>query len=145
MIENLSEIETVALTIFGEARGEPIQGQIAVGCVIRNRVNKRKKTYQEICLAPLQFSCWNKDDPNRPVLEEWAQKLIFGEEIKQAFLNQAIWIAQGIVNERIIDNTRNSDHYLTNELYAQKLASPSAHWAKNLNMKTIIGRHTFLS
>jgi hypothetical protein len=53
----------LALTLYGEARGEPIEGIIAVGCVIRNRVNDTKKrwpnTYRGVCLQPWQFSALN--------------------------------------------------------------------------------------
>lgn len=135
-------MEICALTIYGEARGEPIHGQIAVGCVIRNRVIRRKKTYVDICLQPLQFSCWNKNDPNRVVLEEFAELMLKGQEIKQPFLNQAIWIAQGIVNELLMDNTKGADHYLTNKLYS---SVHNSHWSKKLNMTVLINNHIFLT
>ena len=36
-------IETLAKTIYGEARGECEQGRIAIACVIMNRVEKSNK------------------------------------------------------------------------------------------------------
>lgn len=53
----------VAVTMWKEARGEPVMGQLAVGCVIMNRV-KRVGSVAKVVLRPYQFSCWNENDPN---------------------------------------------------------------------------------
>ena len=62
------DIEILAKTIFGEARGESRKGQIAVACCIINRFKSKKwfssKTISGVCQKPWQFSCWNKNDPN---------------------------------------------------------------------------------
>lgn len=53
---------TVARTVWGEARGEPWIGQVAVAWVIRNRVARPGwwgRDYESVCLAPRQFSCWD--------------------------------------------------------------------------------------
>lgn len=47
------------MTIALEARGESLEGQVAVGEVIRNRAFKARRTFGEVCLAPWQFSAWN--------------------------------------------------------------------------------------
>jgi len=124
---DLTATEVLALTIYGESRGEPIQGQIAVACVIRNRVARRNKTYEEI--------------PNLPVLKEFGDKMKLGEPIDNIFINQAIWVAKGIIQDHILDNTRGADHYLTNALYS----SGNVQWAKKLTMTRLIGNHTFLT
>ena len=74
------DIDTLARTIYGEARGEDRQSKIAVACVILNRVQQRKQcgyrnidgrkipTIAATCLKPWQFSCWNEKDPNRKVI-----------------------------------------------------------------------------
>ncbi len=66
------DFEIMAKTIYGEARGESRQGQTAVACVIFNRLRSKKwfsaKTAAGVCLKPLQFSCWNKSDPNSRIL-----------------------------------------------------------------------------
>ena len=56
----LSDLEVTLVTLFGEARGEPVEGLIAVGSVIRNRVKAARfgSTYRAVCLARWQFSCW---------------------------------------------------------------------------------------
>jgi spore germination cell wall hydrolase CwlJ-like protein len=66
--------DILARTLWGEARGEGLAGQIAVAWTIRNRVNDGKakswwgEGYAGVCLKPYQFSCWNKNDPNYPYL-----------------------------------------------------------------------------
>ena len=66
-------IETLARTIYGEARGELVRGKEAVAAVVMNRVRRAMErggywwgsTAEEVCLRPWQFSCWNENDPNR--------------------------------------------------------------------------------
>lgn len=73
----MSDIDILARTIYGEARGEGIKGMEAVACVIMNRVRARKwftgyvwengiqkPGIAQTCLKRFQFSCWNKNDPN---------------------------------------------------------------------------------
>lgn len=63
---------TLALTMWGEARGFGEQGMRSVGHVILNRVKLGKDrfghTVQEVCLKRKQFSCWNKSDPNKKAM-----------------------------------------------------------------------------
>ncbi len=56
------------LTIRMEARNQPVEGQIAIGNVIRNRMASRYFSDGSVAgtvLNPLQFSCWNAVDPQR--------------------------------------------------------------------------------
>jgi N-acetylmuramoyl-L-alanine amidase len=54
---------------MGEARGEPYEGKVAVGRCIINRWQSRKwfaaATIEATAQVPLQFSCWNRSNPNR--------------------------------------------------------------------------------
>lgn len=73
------DIRILALTIFGEARGESWIGKLAVGYSVRHRVETDIKEdkkpdwwgegYEAVCLKPKQYSCWNSADPNRPLLD----------------------------------------------------------------------------
>ena len=134
MDENL---KILALTLYGEARGEPIEGIIAVGCVIRNRVILNKKTYKEICLAPKQFSCWNESDPNYLKLLdlENASENSYGFAFKQC-----IFIAKGIISGELLNNISSARHYMTTNLYLNNKPS----WADGMNITSIKGNHTFL-
>ena len=57
-----------ARTVVGEARGESPKGQLAVAFVPWNRAQLSGRTVAQECLRPWQFSCWNKDDPNRAII-----------------------------------------------------------------------------
>lgn len=74
------DLDTVALTVWGEARGESMVGQSAVAWVIRNRQanpgwwSRPHHTLADVCLASYQFSCWNRNDPNYARLTNPATK-----------------------------------------------------------------------
>lgn len=59
-----------ARTIYAECRNEPLEGQFAVANVIWNRLNSGRwgKTLGQVCLAPVQFSCWLSKDPQRDLI-----------------------------------------------------------------------------
>jgi spore germination cell wall hydrolase CwlJ-like protein len=60
----------MALTMWGEARGQGEEGMRAVGHVIANRWKaKSHGTFvTDTVSAAWQFSCWNKNDPNRALM-----------------------------------------------------------------------------
>lgn len=141
-VEALGSLEVLSLTIYGEARGESISGQIAVGCVIRNRFwEASHKSYKDICLAPLQFSCWNDDDPNHILLESMAQRLITGSNIVDAHYIQCSWVAEGIIDNLILDNTNKAHNYMTKELFDRD----KPNWAKATTEVTEIGKQVFFT
>ncbi len=143
VIKALTDLETLFLTIYGEGRGEPVEGQIAIGNVIRNRFRKAplNTTYKEICLAPLQFSCWNHSDANYPLLMEMAMILVHGESIKDIVLRQCVCIARGIKDDEILDNTHGALNYMTSQLFHSP-KRPA--WALNAKVVRPIGNHSFL-
>jgi len=57
---------------WGEARGESPLGKLAVLWVVHNRAMKTDSTLKAEALRPLQFSCFNANDPNRgKMLKAW--------------------------------------------------------------------------
>src|SRR4051812_4814289 len=58
--------DAVIRTIFGEARGEPEAGQIAVAHVIKNRTADKRWSADAYAVVTQrnQFSSWNKNDAN---------------------------------------------------------------------------------
>jgi len=138
ILKKLSSIDILALTIYGESRNQGILGQIAVGCVIRNRVKKNPSylTFKKVCLKKSQFSCWNLNDPNRIILENLANKIYNKEEIQDKIYTQCEFIAKGIYNDYIIDITKSSDHY-----FADYIEPPS--WSKKMKLMVKIGNHLF--
>ncbi len=129
------EIDVLARTLWGEARGEGDKGMEAVACVILNRVKiaEEKSKYWwgnniiQVCQKPYQFSCWNRSDPN-------FQKLQAVDETDLYFAT-ALRIARRAVIGRITDKTYGSTHYHA------KGVSP--YWARNEKPVEVIGNHIF--
>jgi spore germination cell wall hydrolase CwlJ-like protein len=67
-IEQQPEPIVMRMLAYGEARGEGARGINAVLHVVQNRALKADTTFKHEALRPLQFSCFNANDPNRPAL-----------------------------------------------------------------------------
>lgn len=127
-------IDTLARTLWGEARGEPRTGKEAVAAVVLNRVNRGLSgrfgaTIEEVCRKPKQFSCWNRGDPNRKLLERV-------DRTDSAFV-ECIEIAERAVDGNMEDPTDGSDHYHTIDV------SPG--WSRGKTPVKKIGRHLFFN
>ncbi|MFC1724672.1 cell wall hydrolase [candidate division KSB1 bacterium] len=127
-----SDEMTAALTAYGEARGECIEGITAVLNVIKNRKNNERRWADNaaaVCLEKFQFSCWRKADPN------------FEKLIKISFKNRVFQhcfgLAYGVLNGYISDNTGGADHY-----YDTSINPP--YWSKNMTLTKSIGKLVFL-
>jgi len=127
--------DILARTLWGEARGERLAGQIAVACVIRNRVNDGKgrswwgEGYAGVCQAPYQFSCWNKNDPNYPYLSG-------AKEIPPKQFEQAKRAADLVISGAEPDMTKGATHY-----YATSIPAPA--WAASATQTLHLGNHLF--
>ncbi|MNF74888.1 Cell Wall Hydrolase [compost metagenome] len=133
---NEQTIDVLARTLWGEARGEGLAGQIAVGHVIRNRVHDGKdkswwgEGYIGVCRARWQFSCWNANDPNYVYLS--GQKDIPAAQYAQA--REAALIAMENLQP---DPTGGATHY-----YVAKMKNPPS-WRTNATRTCVIGSHVF--
>jgi N-acetylmuramoyl-L-alanine amidase len=145
VFRSLSAVELLAVLIYGEARGEAIEGQIAVGCVVRNRVRSSHdiKTYQEIMLAPWQFSTFHPRGGGQNYTDTLgaAQEMVSARgSSKQPpngpALHQAVWVATGIITGALQDNVNAATHY-----FADSIPKPS--WAKAMKHVCTIGHHLF--
>lgn len=77
--EELNNYYLLALCIWRESRGEPVEGKILVAQTIKNRVDDGRwpDTYSAVITQPLQFSAFNKNDIQvnyypKPDDKEWA-------------------------------------------------------------------------
>lgn len=140
-LKDLTNSELLGLTIYGEGRGEPIESQVAIGSVIRNRVNRWQNSYVDTCLHPKQFSCWNTDDPNYPILTELAGKVLWAAPILDIFILECLYIGIGISLNQIRDNTDGALYYLTSKLFNEDRPE----WAKTAKDIKIIGHQTYFS
>jgi len=137
------DLNTMALTLWAEARGETREGQKAVAWVIRNRYENpgwwsRQRsdgidddTIAAVCRDPWQFSCWNPSDPQSKRLHS-PQTLLLPEVLA---LRQ---LAIGVLDaDKKDDPTQGSDHYCT------LAVAKHTRWAKGRKPVKVIGNHQF--
>jgi spore germination cell wall hydrolase CwlJ-like protein len=128
--------DILARTLWGEARGEGLAGQIAVAWTIRNRVNDGKNRswwgegYAGVCLKPWQFSCWNKNDPN-------FSYLIGSKPIPAGQFAQAKIAADKVITGKVPDPSGGATHY-----YATTMPKPPT-WVKGAKETLRLGHHLF--
>lgn len=126
------DLDIMSRTIYGEARGEPQQGKLAVAHVIRNRWKAgkwfSKATIADTCQQPFQFSCWNEGDPMRLKIEAVG----YDKGSFRACVDAALAVLLGDGE----DPTGGSTHY-----YADYIAVPK--WAIGHQPVATIGRHRF--
>ena len=134
------DVDILARTLWGEARGEGFSGMVAVGWTIRNRVemdlNKDGKAdwwgegYVGVCQKAWQFSCWNRSDPNSAYLR--------GEKtIPVAQYDLAKKAAEAVIEGLLKDPTLGATHY-----FSTSMKTPPA-WAAVAKKTVQLGRHLF--
>jgi hypothetical protein len=152
VLDRLTDVQILALTLFGEARSEPVEGIVAVGCVIRNRVTAdlggdRKRDwwgegYRGVCLAPYQFSMWHRfpgtdgADRNYDQVLVTTQRMANGEQIG-GVMDECLWVATGISANAIRDRARGCTHYHSVRLL------PRPVWARAHAPLLQVGGHLF--
>jgi len=142
LTERDREIDTLARTIWAEARGDGLVGMEASAAVIANRVRRARTwigrrakphplfgdgTFADACTRPRQFSCWNADDPNLPKLRAVTRD--------DPIFAQAIEIAERAVGGELADPTGGATHYHTISIQPE--------WAKGREPCKRIGHHVF--
>ena len=136
MTETEKNRDILARTLWGEARGEGLAGQIAVGWTIRNRTFDGKakswwgEGYAGVCLKAWQFSCWNKNDPNYAYLSG-------AKPIPAAQYAQALKAADQVMAGTVTDPTGGATHY-----YAMTMPKPPT-WAKGAKQTLRLRQHVF--
>jgi N-acetylmuramoyl-L-alanine amidase len=127
---NWSFSEEVAVrTLYGEARGEADDGQHAVAHVLWNRVRDGRwgKTLATVCLAPMQFSCWNASDPNREQIAALADHAPMLERLRSVLS----------VARSEADPTDGATHY-----FSTSMIQPPK-WSIGATFCGTFGRHRF--
>ncbi|MDR2724443.1 MAG: cell wall hydrolase [Holosporaceae bacterium] len=127
-----NDLNTLAKTIYGEARGElykfGIASLIAIANVIVNRKEKNfAKTITDVCTAPHQFSCWNREDVNYEKIKTITEEC--------SIFRICLDVAQNVLQKKWPDLTDGCDHY------HERFIKPF--WAAYMEPKRIFGSHYF--
>ena len=132
----------LGLTLYGEARGEPIEGLIGVACCIRNRVQDKKQRwgtdYRAVCLQKAQFSCWapvGGPANHQTVLD--AATLLLTKQPVPPLLEQCAWVALGVSRGALLDVVKGANHYHTVSM------QPRPTWAQSFVPIAQKGAHVF--
>ena len=113
----LGDARALALTLWGEARGEDDVGMAEVAGVVLTRVSNpgwwtRNRgddipddTIEAACRDPWQFSCWNVSDPN-------LNKMLYMLESNPAYV-RALRIAESVMDGTLVPRSlvEGCDHY----------------------------------
>ena len=144
LIVDSIDLDTATRTVWGEARGEPVEGWGAVAWVLRNRLEwpggpfwwsrhpaggVRPNSIAAVCRQPFQFSCWNSNDPNCPKLKALS--------IADPTYLRIHEIVEQVMNGEINDPTGHASHY--------EMVGTGAAWGRNRAVSKLIGHHAFYS
>ncbi len=122
---NITAVVVIALTLFGEAAGEPLAGKQAVASVIYHRAEREGTGgFVGVCRAPRQFSCWNNG----------ATPQVPDDAPSWRAYRQCWQIADSMVAGRFT-TTVDADHYHADYV------TPG--WAGKMEHVGTVGRHRF--
>ena len=124
-----NDVETVTLTLLGEARSEGEVGIYAVACVIQQRQLERHLSPANVCIQRKQFSCWNGQkvkDLKRQV-----------EGTPKNIVAYAVKIAKQLVSGETLNRTivGSANHYCVSTL--------NPYWVKGHQLSAQVGNHKF--
>lgn len=148
---NKNDLDTLARTIWGEARGEGRAGMQAVANVIMNRfkLSQQSTVYARnfgggsvanICKKKNQFSTWMKHDPDH--LRNYLAMMAVTESDPQ--FREAVSIARQALQYRLTDITNGADHYLNVAATRKARRGSLPSWVRLERRTADIGSHTFL-
>ena len=133
MTDKDEQIDYMARTAWGEARGEGSTGMQAVLNVIMNRVKAGGwwgATPKEVCTKKSQFSVWNKSDPNYYIM--------LAVTTSNADFATAKSLAGLAYAGALPDITNGATNYL-----ALGSLSKVPSWVNKMQVVASIGNHTF--
>ena len=146
LLAALTDAQTVGLTLFGEARGERIEGRLAVASVIGNRVKAHRaafgRGFKGVCLKRWQFSCWLPEGgkANYDLVMAAAQLLARGDT-PGPMLRECLWIADGLIRDQFGDTVRTATHYYNPHAMVPRGRVPD--WAQGQTPVATVGSHLF--
>jgi len=130
-MQEIGQILALAIGIWGEARGEPFEGKVAVAWVVKNRAESNwrgQSTYSRVLIDPKQFSCFNDGNPN---LVKMTMPWLWEPDALMECFKAAMAVHYGMIP----DPTDGSNHY------ARYDCRPS--WCEDMQFVATIGDHNF--
>ena len=127
--DDFADLEIIARTLYGEARGEPLLGRQGVGNVLGKRAKlgwQGETTPRGVCLHHKQFSCWNANDPNREILLGVISNDIY---------DSCLQLARQVLDGTLSDVTNGADSY--------HVTGEEVDWSDGLTPTVVIGKHSF--
>jgi spore germination cell wall hydrolase CwlJ-like protein len=143
------DLSLTATTVYLEGASEPDEGKVGIAWVIRNLMDRQKRTARQVILGPEGivdadghpyevFSCWNDD-----YIRQRTARLVSPDPVTW----ERCWrAAAGAIWRLLPDPTAGAKHYLNVEL-TRKIRPlhdlPS--WYDAARVTARIGQHTFLA
>ena len=134
--EKAKAINVVARTLYMEARGEGSVGLNMVMTVIWNRAGGNVDNLADVCLKPLQFSCWNKLSNKTPSTYsiQFPKGAASGSGLEMSSWDVCVNLANSAFN-----GTFKPTNSKWNAYYNPNKANPD--WADELIGAEMVGRH----
>lgn len=120
-----NELDCLSKVVYHEARGESVEGKLAVAYVVMNRTKAGRwpDTVCEVTLQPKQFSDFHLNIPINRASEAWTTSLD---------------VARNVYYQKVSDPTKGALFF-----FNPKKASPK--WKSSLTFIKNIGNHSFLT
>lgn len=134
------QIKCLATMIYGEARSESIEGQIAVAYSAINRAVK--KSVCQVVLAPKQYSVFNG---NSFLIQVALSSNLFPKQknkIDEQSWETAVRVATDVLTKKVKDPTNGATHYIADEVMKQR-GYVYPRWAFQYTEVATIGNHRF--
>lgn len=126
-------VACLAMNVYHEARGQPLEGQVAVAHVTLNRARHTGLTPCQVVIQPKQFS-WVNDGKMYYDGKSWKVDPSLWPRNKKAW-DEAKLVARAVMLNVVKDPTHGALYYHAEKVHPK--------WAKKMQFVTKIGSHLF--
>lgn len=124
---NASPVETVALTLWGEARDQSFSAKHAIASTIWNRANGKANNLEKVCKARKQYSVWVRGRFSQPMPN------------MKLKVDRDAWRDCFVLASQMNDGSFMPS--LTAKHYHEKTIRP--YWSVDMQMLAMVGDHKF--
>lgn len=130
----------LATVIYSEARGESLQGQVAVAFTVLNRAVNR--TLCQVVLSPKQYSAFNNNPALRAAALSKHLEPIQKNVIDKKSWEQSLTVARMVMANFVKDPSNGATHYIAPALMKIKHYHYPK-WTKQYKLVAVINGHKF--